>query len=116
MHTREETMKRMHQIGSKIGIWFLMAVISAAAFAGRARGEVAPVPATLSIRDAIERAIQTRLTVQLARAASQEARGRAIQAAAFLLPQVTGAVSQARVFKSNLAAQGFQASSFLPDP
>ena len=71
---------------------------------------------TLSLPEAIQRAIETHLTVRLARASTQEARGRAIQAAASLLPQITGQVSQSRIFKSNLAAQGFQSSSFLPDP
>jgi len=70
----------------------------------------------LSMDGAIRRAVQTNLSTQLSQATSQEARGRAIQAAASLLPQISGSVSQARVFKSNLAAQGFEASSFLPDP
>src|SRR5260221_8271932 len=65
---------------------------------------------------AIVRAIQTQLTTQLAKSGTQEARGRAIQAAASLLPQITGSVSQSRIFKTNLAAVGFESSAFLPNP
>jgi len=91
---------------------FLLAVILGAAYLMIAHAETPP----LSIDGAIRRAVQTNLNTQLSKATSQEARGRAIQAAASLLPQVTGSVRQARVFKSNLAAQGFESNSFLPNP
>src|SRR5258706_15599457 len=91
---------------------FLLAVILGAAYAMVAHAET---PA-FSIESAITRAIQTNLTTQLSKASSQEARGRAIQAAASLLPQITGSVSQSRVFKSNLAAGRFPSRSFFPTP
>lgn len=96
----------------KFLVRFLLLVILGAAYVMVAHAE----PQPLSMEAAIRRAIQTNLNTQLSQAADQEARGRAIQAAAYLLPQVTGSVSQARVFKTNLAAQGFEASSFLPNP
>jgi outer membrane protein len=83
-------------------------------FVPASAGVAAPALA-LSMQDAIRRAIQTQLTTKLAQAATWEARGQAIQAAASLLPQVTGSVSQSRTFKANLAAQGFAASPFLPN-
>src|SRR5205807_1571096 len=83
---------------------FLLLVILGAAYAMVAHAETLPLP----MDGAIRRAVQTNLSTQLSKAGSQEARGRAIQAAASLLPQVTGSVSQARVFKTNLAAQGFE--------
>jgi outer membrane protein len=85
---------------------FLLAVIVGAAYVMVAHAETS----SLSMDSAIRRAVQTNLNTQLSKATSLEARGRAIQAAAFLLPQITGSVSQARTFKANLAAQGF--SSF----
>src|SRR5258706_9111157 len=91
---------------------FLLAVILGAAYAMVAHAET---PA-FSIESAITRAIQTNLTTQLSKASSQEARGRAIQAAASLLPQITGSVSQSRVFKSNLAAVGVPSTPLFPHP
>lgn len=95
---------------------FLLLVIGAAAWAMIAHAEVPASPTPLSMEEAIRRAVQTHLTMHLARAATQEARGQVIQTAAFLLPQITGSVSQSRTFKTNLAAQGFPASSFIPNP
>jgi outer membrane protein len=69
--------------------------------------EVTPSTVTLTMPDAIRMAIQNNLTVKLAHAQTEEARGKALQDASGLLPQITGAVSQARVFKVNLEAQGF---------
>lgn len=109
-------MKQKSRMDKKLAARFLQELILTAAFAVHARGEAASSTVTLSMREAIERAVQTQLTARLARAGSQEARGRALAAAASLLPQVTGSVSQVRVFKNNLAAQGFESSSFLPDP
>jgi len=91
---------------------FLLLVILGAAYVMIAHAETPP----LSMDGAIRLAVQTNLTTQLSKATSKEARGRAIQAAASLLPQVTGSVSQARVLKANLAAEGFEATSFLPNP
>lgn len=72
--------------------------------------------ASLSIRQAIDLAIQNNLTSKLSQAGTEAARGQAIQAAAGLLPQVNGSVSQSRVFKENLEAQGFPANSPLFAP
>jgi len=68
---------------------------------------------TLSIGQAIDLAIQNNLTSKLAKAGTEVARGKAIQDTAGLLPQLSGALSQTRVFKTNLAAEGFSA---LPIP
>src|SRR5258706_4314586 len=67
---------------------------------------------TLPIEEAIRRAIETNLTTRLAQAVSVEARGRAIQAAASLLPQITGSVYQSPVLQTNLAAQGMTGNLF----
>ena len=68
---------------------------------------------SLSIRQAIDLAIQNNLTSRLSRAETEAARGRAIQATAGLLPQLTGSMAQTRIFKTNLAAEGL-ASFPLP--
>src|SRR5690348_10142888 len=78
----------------------LLLVIVWAACVMIAHAEAPAIP--LTIESAITRAIQTHLTTALAKTATQEARARAIQAAASLLPQVTGSVSQSRTFKTNL--------------
>ena len=93
-----------------LALWVVLALVELAS------AQVSVSTVTLSMSDAINRAIQTQLTTQLAQAASIEARGQALQAAASLLPQVTGSVYQARVFKTNLAALGFNASPLLPNP
>src|SRR4029077_9035895 len=69
----------------------------------------------VSIEEAIKRAVDTNLLSKLAKATSQESRGRTLQAAASLLPQLTGTLSQSRIFKQNLAALGFSPSPLLPD-
>jgi len=68
---------------------------------------------SLTMAEAIELAIQNNLTQKLAHAETDRARGVALQAAAGLLPQLTGSMAQTRVFKTNLAAEGF-ASFPLP--
>src|SRR5258708_31656702 len=77
---------------------------------------VAETSVALSVGQAMDKAIQTNLTTHLARAASVQARGRVIQAAASLLPQLTGSVAQERVFKANLAAEGFTSNPLIPNP
>jgi outer membrane protein len=62
---------------------------------------------TLTLPQAMELAIRNNLTSALARAQSEEARGLALQSAAALLPRLLGSASQSRIFKVNLAAQGF---------
>jgi outer membrane protein TolC len=62
---------------------------------------------SLTMEQAIRMAIQNNLTSKMARAGTDAARGQAIQAAAGLLPQLTGTMSQTRQFKTNLASEGF---------
>lgn len=75
----------------------------------------AEAPVALTMEQAIAQAIRTNLATHLAQAASVEARGRVIQANALLLPQFLGSVSQQRVFKLNLAVEGFSSSPLIPD-
>src|ERR1700690_1324999 len=97
-------------------IRFLLIVILGATWAMVAHAETEAQPNSITLADAMNMAIKTNLQTQLAKAATLEARGKAIQDAASLLPQITGSVSQSRVYKINLAAEGFEASSFLPNP
>src|SRR5690348_51155 len=97
----------------KLVVRFLLLVILGAVYIMVAHADMEISSTTLSMDAAIRRAIQTQLTTKLAQSASQEARGRVIQAAASLLPDITGSVSQARIFKTNLAAVGFESSPFL---
>jgi outer membrane protein TolC len=84
--------------------FLLMAVLG---LAGAVGADVAEGPLALTAAEAMKLAEQNNVTAKLARAGTQEAKGRALQAAANLLPQVTGSVSQSRVYRFNLAAQGF---------
>jgi outer membrane protein TolC len=70
-----------------------------------ARAE-APAPLRVGVRDAIASAIATNLSMKLALAEDEAARGRAMQAASYLLPSVLGTASQTHIFKENLAAVG----------
>ena len=76
-------------------------------------GAVTSAPPALTLAQAIQLAIQNNLTDKLAKAATEQARGQAIQAAAGLLPHLTGSLSQSRIFKLNLAAEGFPSNSTL---
>jgi outer membrane protein len=69
---------------------------------------------SLTLADAIAQAIRTNLSTALAKAATDEARGLALQSAAALLPKITGSVSQTRTFKTNLEALGFTGGPFPP--
>lgn len=68
--------------------------------------------APLSLGDAVRLAVERNVAVRVARARDEAARARALQAAAGLLPSVTGAASQQRVFRENLAALGFTSGGF----
>lgn len=106
-----------HRRWLKYVVRLLLVAILWAAWAMVSHAETTGASAkTVSISDAITLAIQSNLQTKLAKAATEEAHGKAIQDAAALLPQITGTAAQSRVFKANLAAQGFEASSFLPDP
>jgi len=63
-------------------------------------------PVRLGLADAMALAIHNNLAIQLSVAQTEEARGKALEAASDLLPRILGTASQTRVFKQNLAAQG----------
>jgi len=67
-------------------------------------------PQRFTVADAIGLALKNNVDVRVAAARNESARGRALQDAADLLPQIIGTAHQGRVYKVNLAAQGF--SSF----
>jgi len=69
----------------------------------------APMETPLTIEQAINLAIQNNLNSKLAKATTEAARGRALQAAAGLLPQIMGSVAETRYFKTNFASEGFAA-------
>ena len=94
----------------------LLVFACAAALASFADAQAADgTSVALSVGQAIEKAVETNLTTRLARAESSEARGRVLQAASALLPQLIGTASQQRVFKTNLAAEGFSSSPLIPN-
>jgi len=64
----------------------------------------------LSLKDAAELALKNNLTTLLANAKTEEAKGKILQAASYLLPHVLLNLQQSRVYKENLAEMGF--SSF----
>lgn len=68
-------------------------------------------PTVLTLQHAVQRALQRNLAVLLARAGSDEARGRAIQARAELLPHLSATASQANQ-TINLVALGFRPGTF----
>jgi outer membrane protein len=95
----------------------IRAAACAAAFAASAHAQPATeAPIALSVEQAIQTAIRTNLATHLAQAASVEARGRVIQANAALLPQFIGTLSEQRIFKLNLAIDGFNSSPLIPNP
>ncbi len=93
-----------------------LVLISTAAIADDAAGSSSVPAQELRLADAIRMAIQNNLTNKLARAATEEARGQALQSAASLLPQITGSLQQTRVFKVNLEAEGFPANNGFFNP
>jgi len=64
-------------------------------------------PRQLTIQQAVDLAVKNYVTVKLAQAENQQARGKVLQDTAALLPQLSASVSQSRVFRDNLAARGF---------
>src|SRR6476646_8218846 len=73
--------------------------------------KVVPAPATLSLEQAIQLAIDNNLTTLLARERHREAEGFKQQALSPLLPNVAGTSYQANLTE-NLAAPGFQPGTF----
>lgn len=70
-----------------------------------------PNATALSFQQAIQTALENNFNSRLAQERIKEARGRAVQARAELLPDLSGAVSQ-RSETVNLAAMGFQSGLF----
>ena len=95
---------------------FVIVALGSLAWARTTRAQATAEPVALSVEQAIAKAIETNLSTHLAQAATTEARGRVLQAAAALLPQLTGSVTQERVFKLNLQAEGFSASPLIGNP
>jgi len=72
-----------------------------------ARGGDALAPQKLSMATAIQMALVNNLQTALSKAGTDEARAKALGAASSLLPQITGAAYQGRVYRENLESQGF---------
>lgn len=68
----------------------------------------------LGISEAISTALERNVAARVARAQDEAARGRALLAAAEMLPRLTGTVSQDRVFRQNLAALGLSGGGGFP--
>lgn len=88
----------------------VLAAASLLLLAAAARAADAPMP--VSLRDAIAASVGTRLDSVLAGERTAQARARALQQVAGLLPQLTATLSETRTFKENLAAQGLSFSGF----
>lgn len=84
---------------------FIAALLLAPLLAAPVRA--ADAPARLTLDEAIRSAVQNNLSAKLAAAETEAARARVLDAAGALLPSALGYVSQTRVFKTNLAAEGF---------
>ncbi len=69
---------------------------------------------TLTMADAISRALDSNINVRISTAKNERVRGTAVREAADLLPQITGSARQARVYKVNLEAQGFNFPGMNP--
>ncbi|HXT01329.1 MAG TPA: TolC family protein [Elusimicrobiota bacterium] len=69
-------------------------------------GSAAQAAKTVLLAETVSAAVETHLTVKLAKADTEAAKARAIEAAASLLPSVIAGASQKRTFEENLAAQG----------
>ena len=78
---------------------------------GNNSAAVSAVPYTyLNLKDAAEMALKNNLAALLANAKTEEARGRVLQSASYLLPHVLLTMQQSRTYKENMASMGF--SSF----
>ena len=108
--TKDEK-KKLIQILTKIRHRIVHLALLVMMLAGTAGAD-----SSLSIRQAIELAIQNNLTSKLARAGTEAARGQALQAAAGLLPRIAASAQQLHVYKVNLEAQGFSAGGPISNP
>jgi outer membrane protein TolC len=79
---------------------------------GVAAPAAAPPPVELTLQDCVTLAVRNNLSVLLAQAGTAAARGRVLQSASALLPRLTGVLSQTRIFKENLVAEGFLFQGF----
>ena len=92
---------------------FRAALVCAAVLLASAAGRAEPpAPLRLSMAQAIQSALRSHLDLKLAEAGTDEARARALQAAAALLPQMIGSARQTRTSLVNLKAQGFDFPGF----
>ncbi len=62
---------------------------------------------SLSLKSATELALKNNLTTLLAKAKTEQAKGKVLQSVSYLLPHVLLNLQQSRVFKENLSAMGF---------
>jgi outer membrane protein TolC len=85
---------------NRFGLLLLLTITSGAFLARSSEA------ATVTLHDAIAAAVENNLTSKLAKADGDVARAKVLQAAASLLPNLSGTASQSRVFKQNLAAEG----------
>ena len=97
------------------------AMVAAAAFLRAPALAAPPAPAlaaapappiVLSISEAMRLAIRNNIEARLARAGTIGAKGRVLQAASALLPQITASSFQNRQYKFNLDAEGFNLIKF----
>jgi outer membrane protein TolC len=86
------------------GTWFL--VLSLPLLAAAAPPAPEP-PIELTLQECVALAVRNNLSVLLAKADTAAARARVLRSASALLPSLTGVLSQTRIFKENLLAQGF---------
>ncbi len=75
-----------------------------------ARSADAPTP--VSLRDAIAAAVGSRLDAVVAGEQASQARSRALQSVAGLLPQLTASLAETRTFRISLAAEGLSFPGF----
>ena len=73
-------------------------------------------PIVLGLEECVTLAVRHNLTVLLAKATSQSSRGRVLESAAALLPQLNGQLSELRTFRADLPAMmGFKPSALIPE-
>ena len=85
----------------------LSALLVSTVLATSAAGEFGPAGSVpLSLSQAVNLAVENNVDVRLAQTRTLQARAKALKDSVDLLPQINGVVSQSRVFKINLAAQG----------
>jgi outer membrane protein len=89
-----------------------MRLSSAALILLSAAARAAEGPTPIGLREAIAAAVSSRLDAVAAGERTAQARSRAMQSAASLLPQLTASLSEVRTFDVNLAAEGLSFPGF----